>query len=201
MKKLVSLFILPFLLASCSVLEPVEDFSVLHLLNPTVPERQVTGSSPRIALSSPSLPGYLDRQQLVSRTGVGELEMNPNHLWAEPLEAGISRVTATNLSRLTNSLNIQPVDNFVTLDYESLLEIRIERFEPDPQNNLILRATWKLQPVDGPVAQTRLFTTSVPIPIVPEEVRATTEAGPMAGRIQAMDVALARLARQIAGSL
>ena len=79
--------IVPLALGSCSVLKPVEDRSVNQLLDPVVPERRISGSSPAVAIARPSLPGYLDRQQLVSRGGGGELLMNPYHVWAEPLAA------------------------------------------------------------------------------------------------------------------
>jgi uncharacterized lipoprotein YmbA len=195
MKTLLTALLVPLLAVSCSVLKPVEDTSVHHLLDAAVPERKVTGSSPTVAISSPSLPGYLDRQQLVSRSGEGELLMNPNHLWGEPLDAGIARVTSLNLARLTNSLNIQPVKNFVTLDYQTLLELRIARFEPDAAGNVVLDCTWKLQPVSGPVSTTRSFTTTVPI------FGGGDPTGPQTGRTRAMNEALARLARQIARSL
>ena len=182
-------------LPSCSVLKPVEDTSINHLLDPAVPERSLTGSSPAIAVSRPSLPSYLDRQQLVSRTTTGELQMNSYHLWAEPLDASLSRVTAANLARLTNSLNIQPVENFVTLDYQSLLEIRVSRFETDATGEVVLDCTWKLQPVVGRVAATHSFSTRV----TPAGPLVTT--GPQTGRIKAMNEALARLARDIAGAL
>lgn len=193
MKALLSALLLPFFAVSCNVLQPVEDKSVNYLLDSAVPERSITGASPSVAIASPSLPGYLDRQQLVSRSGDGELLMNPNHLWGEPLDSGIARVTAANLGRLENSLNIQPVKSFVALDYQSLLELRITRFEPDVTGNILLECTWKLQPVNGPVATTRAFTTRVPL--------AADPLGSQTGRVQAMNEALARLARQIAKSL
>jgi uncharacterized lipoprotein YmbA len=195
MKSFLSVLLLPFLLVSCTVLQPVEDKSVNYLLDSAVPERSITGASPAVAIASPALPGYLDRQQLVSRSGDGELLMNPNHLWGEPLDSGIARVTAANLGRLKNSLNIQPVKSFVTLDYQSLLELRITRFEPDASGNVVLECTWKLQPVNGPVATTRAFTTRVPL------AAAADPLGSQTGRVQAMNEALARLARQISKSL
>ncbi len=182
-----------FLLAACG-LAPVKDTSVNHLLDPVVAERQITGGSPAIAISRPSLPSYLDRQQLVSRSGGGQLEMNSYHLWGEPLDAAISRVTAVNLGRLENSLNIQPVESFVTLDYQTLLEIRVSRFEPDSPTNLVLECTWKLQPVSGRVANTRSFRTSVPIS--PADTPKN-----LSGRTAAMNEALARLAREIARAI
>ena len=63
----------PLLLASCGVLQPVKDTSVNHLLDPAVPARGITGASPAIAITRPSLPSYLDRQQLVSRSGTNRL--------------------------------------------------------------------------------------------------------------------------------
>jgi uncharacterized lipoprotein YmbA len=195
MKSLVTALLLSLLAVSCNVLQPVEDGSVNYLLDPAVPERAITGASPSVAIASPSLPGYLDRQQLVGRGAGGELLMNPNHLWGEPLDSGIARVTAANLGRLKNSLNIQPVKSFVSLDYQSLLELRITRFEPDATTgDIVLECTWKLQPVNGPVATTRAFTTRVPLD-------AADPLGSQTGRVQAMNEALARLARQIAKSL
>ena len=194
MKTLLLALTVPLLLASCGITTPVKDTSVNHLLDPVIPNRSITGASPAIAITRPSLPSYLDRQQLVSRSGNGQLKMNSYHLWAEPLDAAFSRVTAVNLGRLTNSLNIQPVENFVTLDYQTLLEIRVSRFEPDLSNNLILECTWKLQPVAGRVASTRPFSTSVPI-------SPADTATDLSGRVAAMNEALARLARQIARSL
>lgn len=187
-------------LSSCGVLEPVEDTSVYHLLEAAVPDRTVTGSSPSIAIASPTLPGYLDRRQFVSRGGGGELLMNPTHLWAESLDAGIARVTALNLARLSNSLNVQPVKNFVTMDYQTLLEIRIERFEPDADGVLVFDCTWKLQPVEGPVASTRSFRTSLALE-ADAEADPLRPTGPQTARLRAMNEALARLAREIAKAL
>jgi len=183
------------LLVSCGVLVPVEDSSVSHVLDAAVPERAVTGSSPAIAIARPSLPGYLDRQQLVSRSADGRIMMNSNHLWAEPLDAGISRVTAMNLGRLTNSLNIQPVEAFVTMDYESLLEIRISRFEADASGDLVLECTWKLQPVSGRVTNPRPYRTKIP---AGGDLSANS---PQDARVTAMNEALSRLAREIARAL
>lgn len=193
MKTLLVPLVIPLFMMSCNILKPVKDASVNHLLDPVIPNRVVSGASPAIAITRPSLPGYLDRQQLVIRSGDGQLKINSYQVWAEPLDAAISRVTAANLGRLTNSLNIQPVENFITLDYQSLLEVRISRFEPDAANNLIFECTWKLQPVAGHVASTHPFSTSVPV--IPADTALN-----LSGRVTAMNEALARLAREIAHS-
>ncbi len=194
MKTPILALVVTLFLASCNVLKPVKDTSVHHLLDAAIPEQKATAATPAIAISRPALPSYLDRQQLVSRSSGGTLQMNSYHLWAEPLDAAISRVTSLNLGRLTHSLNIQPVENFVTLDYTSVLEIRISRFEADPSNTVVLECTWKLQPVAGAVASLHPFTSRV-------AVASTGEALDLSTRVTAMNEALAQLAREIARSL
>lgn len=175
-------------LTGCGTLKPVKDHATQHLLDPLVPDRTLTAATPAIAIGRPSLPGYLDRQQLITRSG-GTLMMSPRDIWAEPLDAAISRVTASNLSRLTGSMNIQPVESFTTLDYSTLLELKIARFEPDEGNQLILQGTWKLQPVSGMETSTHFFRFSVPFAVAPS---------PMAARVTAMNQALEKLAREVA---
>lgn len=178
-------------LTACGVLQPVKDLSVRHVLEPLVSDRALTASTPAIAINRPSLPGYLDRLQLVTRTG-GQLVLSDHDLWAESLGAAVSRVTASNLSRLTGSMNIQPVENFITLDYTTLLELKIARFDPDASNQMVLQGTWKLQPVTGKQTRTRYFHITVPVLATPDI---------MTARVTAMNQALEQLARRIATQL
>jgi uncharacterized lipoprotein YmbA len=142
---------------------------------------------PAIAINRPSLPSYLDSQQLVTRRE-GQLMLSKLDLWGEPLDAGISRVLASNLSRLTGSMNIQPIGSYTTLDYASLLELKIAQFEPDTANQMILKGTWKLQPVNGKETSSHFFRIEVQIPTTLE---------PMKDRVTSMSQALEQLARQI----
>lgn len=176
------------ILTCCGVLTPVKDSAIHHVLDPLVPHRALTTSSPSMAINRPSIPGYLDRQQLVTRSG-GQLMISHLDLWGEPLDTAIARVIASNLSRLTGSTNIQPIENFVSLDYSTLLELRINRFEPDIFDQMILEGTWKLQPVKG--GETRSHFYRIPVAISPHSP-------PIAARVAAMNRGLELLARQIA---
>jgi len=180
-------------LTGCRVLQPVKDAAVLHVLDPLVPDRPLTASRPAVAVKRPALPGYLDRSQLVTRAS-GQLLMSPLDLWAEPLDTSLASVTASNLSRLTGSLKIQPVENFTTLDYTQVLELKIAQFDPDSTGTLILQGTWALQPVTGAPATAHFFRIEIPGRPVPA-------ATPMENRVPAMNQALERLARQIAPAL
>jgi len=187
MRSLLSIFLM--LLVGCSVLQPVKDSAVHHVLEPLVPDRSLSAATPSIAINRPSLPSYLDRLQLITRSD-GQLMVSKLDIWAEPLDAAISRVMASNLSRLTGSMNIQPVESFSTLDYTELLELRVAQFEPDASNAMVLQGTWKLQPVTGKETSNHFFRITVPITALPTEMKA---------RVTAMNQALETLAREIVG--
>ena len=93
------LFLMPVLLGSCNLLVPIEDDPIRHLLEAEVTERTPTRGSPSIAVATPSLPPYLERVELVTRTGDGRLEVHEKNLWSEPLDAAMARVIADNLRR------------------------------------------------------------------------------------------------------
>jgi len=192
--KTAALFLAVIALSACGVLKPVEDRSVSHVLSAAAPSRVVTGNAPAVAIARPSLPGYIDRQQLVTRGPEGTVVMNTNQIWAEPLDDGIARVTAENLSRIRNSMNIQPVQAFITIDYTHLLEMRVSRFDADvATRTVIFECTWKLQPVSGRIAPTRPFRIEVPI----DDPRFSATSGQQA-RIEAMNRALGEFAATIA---
>lgn len=185
------IFILPLILSGCSTFQPVKDNAVQHLLEPLVPERTLSGTTPAMAISRPALPVYLDRPQLVTRRD-GVLVMSQTDIWAEPLDAGIARVMASNLCRLTGSMNIQAVERFSSLDYSDLLELRLSQFEPAADGVLVLQGTWKLQSVKGGEAGSHFFRIAVP-------VASSTDA--MKDRVAAMNRALERLAREVAAAI
>lgn len=189
-------FLLPIFFTACTILQPISDDPVRHLLESTVSARTPTGARPSIAIARPSLPPYLERVELVTRTGDGRLKIHEKDLWSEPLDAGISRVIADNLRKITGSTNIQPSTNFITQDYSALIEIRFERLDPTPDGSLLLECTWKLQPIAGGDASPKAFRTLVPIAPASEG-----SSNKMSGRIVAINQALEQLSRRIARSL
>ena len=187
MKRLLPLLLI---LVGCNVLKPVKDSAVHHVLDPLVADRPLSAATPAIAINRPSLPSYLDRQQLVTRSD-GQLMISKLDLWAEPLDAAIARVMASNLSRLTCSMNIQPVESFTSMDYTELLELKLAQFEPDDAGQMILQGTWKLQPVNGKETSSHYFRIAVPL---------SSSAAMMKDRVSAMNRALEKLGREIAAT-
>ncbi len=178
-------------LTGCGVLQPVKDNAVDHILTPLVSEQMLKKQRPALAIKRPSLPSYLDRQQLVTRSN-NSLMIRKADIWAEPLDVGISRVVASNLSRLTSSMNIQAVENFSSLDYSHLLDIRILKFEPTHTNQMLLEGTWRLESVTGKIDRTHYFSITPPVALSPNS---------MSANIDAMNQALEQLSQQIASNL
>lgn len=186
------LLLIALLLSACSLLAPVRDISVRHRLESSIPDRSAKASRPSVAIARASLPAYLDHEELITRDATGQLQVHDTHLWSESLDTGIARAIATNLRRITGSRAILPIDDFIALEYSHLVEIRVAQFDPDAAGNLILRCTWKAQPVTGGDVKSQSFSATIPIP---------PSKAPMTGRITAMNEALEQLARAIARSL
>ena len=93
------------------------------------------------------LPGYLDRQQLVSRVSNNRLDVAENDRWAEPLGDNLGRILAQNLSALLGTENVSvypwPIERRPT--YQA--EIEVLRFEPDSARTADLTARWILRDV------------------------------------------------------
>ena len=75
------------------------------------------------------LPGYLDRQEIVTRVAQNKLDLSENDRWAEPLDENFTRVLAQNLSVLlrTDRIVIYPWPLDKKPNYR--VEIEVLRFE------------------------------------------------------------------------
>jgi uncharacterized lipoprotein YmbA len=175
------------LLCGCGLVLPVKDKAVHHLLESVAPDRRLAAVTPAIAVSRAALPDYLDSEQLVTRRD-GVLVTSDLDLWAEPFDVAVSRVVAGNISRLTGSTNILPVERFATLEYTDLLELRITQFEPDAANTLVFQGAWKLQPVTGKDVKSHFFRIALPMPANDSAAKY---------RVAVMNQALLQLAREI----
>jgi uncharacterized protein len=89
-------------------------------------------------------PGYLDRQQIVTRISQNRFAVAENDRWAEPLEENFSRVLSQNLSILL------PTDRVVTYPWERnqspvyQVQVEVLRFEPNAEQVVELWARWSI---------------------------------------------------------
>ncbi len=144
-----------------------------------------------VGLGPVTLPDYLDRPQLVTRTRGSELRIDEQQRWAGGFRSNLTETLADDLrTRLSSDLvfldasaSPSPVAFQVAVD--------IRQFEAREGEGLVLRARWIVREKTAPGrAWTREST-----------IRQESSGGGVQGQIDAYDAALGRLADQIAAQI
>ena len=80
---------------------------------------------PVIGVGPITMPKYLDRPQIVTRTGSNQLALAEFDRWAEPLQDNVARVLAENLALLipTDQVLLYAWPPSATLDYQVTVEV------------------------------------------------------------------------------
>jgi uncharacterized lipoprotein YmbA len=138
-----------------------------------------------------SLPEYIDRPQIVTRTGHNTLRLAEFDNWAERLNNNIAEVMAENISILltTDKVVIYPWQRPHPIDYQIILDI--SQFERDPKGRARLTAHWHLVNGEGQSLSTgkRSLLTASP------------KGGDYNSLVKALSQTLADLSREIAGAI
>ena len=125
-----------------------------YYLSPAAIER-AAGEGPAVGIETVTVPAYVDRESLVTVQGPHELRLYEGLLWAEPLEAGVTRVLAENLAALLGTdrveVGVWPAD---AVEYR--VTVRISRMVGGPGVEAELDARWQIDrladdapPVEG----------------------------------------------------
>ncbi len=152
-KKLCSILLLLCLIpGGCISLEPKPDPSRFFSLTPLPRTGQraqdAAGTNALVLGIGPvKIPGYLDRQQLVTRVSQNRFAVAENDRWAEPLDENFSRVLSQNLSILlqTDRIVAYPWERSQQPAYQ--VQVEVLRFEPNAEQLVELSARWII--VDG----------------------------------------------------
>ena len=102
-----------------------------------------------IGIGPITLPAYLNRSKIVTRTSENELNLAEFHLWAEPLKDNISRVLMESLSSMlnTNQIAIYPWRASSRIAYQVTLDV--VRFDVGFDGNAMLNVYWTIFGKDG----------------------------------------------------
>ena len=138
-----------FIPAGCSFLEPKPDpsrFFALASLPRTGQRAQDAAGTNAFALGIGPIkfPGYLDRQQFVTRISQNRFAVAENDRWAEPLEENFSRVLSQNLSILlqTDRIVAYPWERSQQPAYQ--VQVEVLRFELNAEQVVELWARWSI---------------------------------------------------------
>ena len=102
-----------------------------------------------LAVGPVTVPPYLDRPQIVTRTSPATLTLADFAQWAGPLADTIARVLAENLALLipTERVVLFPWPRNIDPDYQITVEVL--QFDRSPGNQVVLVARWSLLDRDG----------------------------------------------------
>lgn len=163
------------------------DASRFYLLTPEVDQEIEGFSGLSLGLGPIHVPDYLDRPQIVTRSGGNEILLAEYDRWAEPLQANLIRVLSENLSRLlgTDRITHFPWDG----DMDVRIAVEILRFDADEEGTVTLTARTLL---DGGKDSEFFY------PWTFEIVKTGDESGDYPSLVLAHSEALASLCRDIA---
>ena len=185
------------LAAGCASSPPMR----FYTLTPVAPESRPTAPADmtRVRLNRVTVPGELDRIQIVRRIDATRLQIDDQNRWAAPLDEMVRRVLVADLAaRLpANSL----VDAYQPPGGERVqgLSLDIQEFYADSSCAVTLRATWVLTP---PPAQGK-GSAAAPAMQVTEETQVPSP-GPCSGAEsvpQSMSRALGMLSDRMAAAI
>jgi uncharacterized lipoprotein YmbA len=139
-----------------------------------------------IRLDRVTVPGELDRPEIVQRADANRLRISELDRWAAPLDDTIRRVLTADLAaRLPPQAMLDPHQPFSGPQPTSLV-VDIQDFYGDPSCTVTLRAAWTLKPARGEA-------------LAATEAVETPAAGPCPDALPAtMSRALAQLSDRIA---
>jgi uncharacterized protein len=158
-------------LAGCAVSDPTQYYT-LGLAGAGSAESRARASTPRssqaetgtvgIGVGPVIMPGYLDRTQIVTRTGADQVEISMFHQWAESLEGGIARVVGEEIGARvpTERIVIFPWRGVVARVIQYQVVIAVMRFDGRPGGDVTLDARWRILGRDGDELVFRRFTVS-----------------------------------------
>lgn len=140
------LLLILFLAVGCAK-GPPPNFYLLDAGAPTHMPGFEAGTA--VGVGPVAMAPHLDRNQIVSRETANKLKVSERSQWAEPLQAGFTRVLLVNLGLELDSNRIYelPSRQRRPLDYQVAIDVL--RFDGTLGGNVILGARWQLMSGNG----------------------------------------------------
>lgn len=135
-------------LAACSTTSPAVYY---YTLDPLPPRTEKIAALPAttIGVGPIALPDYVDRPQMVMRTGPNQMRVNEYHRWAGELSNQITRIIARNLMILLDSHQIMPIPWPGDFNPDVIVRMEVYAFEGAADGTVRLQAAVTLTPPQG----------------------------------------------------
>jgi uncharacterized lipoprotein YmbA len=145
MRKLVFVFVL--LLGACASPEP--DYYTLG----AVPGSMMAGPKLVVEIRQPSLPDYLDRPEMIEKSGY-RVSRDDGRIWAAPLDGMVERVLAADIGQRLSGGTVFTETDALGIDADYKVDVDIQQFEADRDGHSSLTAQVVLVGRAGTVVRT-----------------------------------------------
>ena len=102
-------------------------------------------SSLSVAVGPVTIPGAVDRPQMVVSMGPNQVELDEFNRWAAPLGNNISRVVAVNLVALLGTSHVTLFPEMLSAGSDFRVAIEVQRFDSTPGESAVLDAVWTVR--------------------------------------------------------
>jgi uncharacterized lipoprotein YmbA len=143
-------------LGGCGSSAPANFYLLQARAAPATPARKTPGPVRlSIGIGPVEIPEYLDRPQMVFRTGDNTVQVDEFERWAEPLKDGVTRVITVNMAGLLEGrrIAVYPWRNQLKTDYR--LALSLSRFEASADGQATLSGWWTLYDTENRVVSMR----------------------------------------------
>lgn len=136
------------LLSGCAGTSPQVDFYTLSAMPSSAGQSQTVCKNMNIGIGPVSWPRFLDRSQIVTRSGQNKLVFDEFNRWGGSLRQDFSRVMVQNLSLLLEGSNIiiYPQQAGISLNYR--VELDIQQFDGRLDESVLLLTRWVIRAHD-----------------------------------------------------
>lgn len=134
-------------LSGCTLTPPTRFYTLSGVAAP--PSAAGIAAGQTIGVGPVTLPDYLDRPQIVTRSNANTVRIADFDSWVSPLTTMFQRVLVDNLALLlgTDDLVSLPQRRAVRLAYQ--VEVDVNRFDADATGRAVLDARWYVYGRDG----------------------------------------------------
>jgi uncharacterized lipoprotein YmbA len=183
---LISLFLI-----SCASVEPLPNFFMLSNASAgKIPSGHSGGTG--VFVRRVDVPAYLVQGRLVTIKGGIQVDYATTARWAEPLDQGVARAVAEDLSRNSRIRAYGFSPGAAPTDQKYDVWIRLERFEGTDAGQVILRGHWAVSTADS----------SAPIAGRTVDIRRNGwQPGDYPGLVRLLSEEIAQMSREIAHAI
>jgi uncharacterized protein len=179
------------LLIGCATREPLPNFFVLTGTGPRAVRTHTSGETV-VLVRRAEVPTYLAKTSLVTMMDGIEVQYAATERWAEPLDQGLSRAVAEDLSRNSRFRAYGFSPGAPPVDHSYDVWIRVERFEGSDNGEVVLRARWSISSAGD----------SSPITSRTVDIRRSGwKPGDYAGLVRLLSAEVTEMSRQIAQAI